>query len=84
MEPSGIAARPTTVLIDTVLGWAALPVVLSGVLGPPVPMPEVEPVEPPPVPIPMITPVSPGPVPMPELVVPTGPDPRWRVVLRDR
>lgn len=56
-------------------------VVLAGVLLPPVPMPEMTPVEPPPVPIPLVAPATPGPVPMPELVVPPGPDPRWRAEL---
>ena len=45
-----------------------LTVVLAGVLLPPVPMPEMTPVEPPPVPIPLVVPAVPGPVPMPELL----------------
>lgn len=47
-------------------------VVLAGVLLPPVPMPEMTPVEPPPVPIPLVAPAPPGPVPMPELERPDG------------
>jgi hypothetical protein len=72
------------VLINTAISWAALPIALTGVLAPPVPMPEARPVEPPPVPIPLIVPVTPGPVPMPQVIVPLGPGPRWRAELRDR
>lgn len=45
-----------------------LTVVLAGVLLPPVPLPEMTPVEPPPVPIPLVAPAEPGPVLMPELL----------------
>ncbi|GAB6987672.1 hypothetical protein JCM10369A_41980 [Nocardioides pyridinolyticus] len=49
-----------------------LTVVLAGVLLPPVPMPEMTPLEPPPVPIPLVAPAVPGPVPMPELERPAA------------